>query len=85
MGMFEYEIKDELGIHARPAGLLVKEASRFKSAVTVKKGEKSADAKSIFALMGLGAKKGDTICVIAEGEDELDAMDELEKFVKTIL
>ena len=66
---FEYVIKDSLGIHARPAGLLVAEAKKYKSAVTIEEKGKKADAKRIFAVMSLGVKCGDTICVVCEGED----------------
>ena len=44
MKTFDYTVKDELGIHARPAGLLVKEAKNFTSKITIKKGEKEVDA-----------------------------------------
>ncbi len=66
---FEYVIKDSLGIHARPAGLLVAEAKKYKSAVTIEAKGKKADAKRIFAVMSLGVKCGDTITVLCEGED----------------
>lgn len=81
MKQFDYTIKDELGIHARPAGLLVKAAGAFASAITIKKGEKTADGKMIFGIMGLGAKCGDTITLSAEGADEDTAIEALEKFV----
>ena len=54
MKTFNYVIKDELGIHARPAGLLVKEAAKFQSAVKIAKDGKEVDAKRIFGVMGLG-------------------------------
>lgn len=66
---FEYVIKDSLGIHARPAGLLVAEAKKYKSAVTIEAKGKKADAKRIFAVMSLGVKCGDVITVLCEGED----------------
>lgn len=80
MKTFSYTIKDELGIHARPAGLLVKEASKFESAVKIKKGEKEADAKRIFGVMGLGVKCGDEVTVSVDGADEDDAIAALEAF-----
>ena len=82
MKTFEYTVKDELGIHARPAGLLVKKANEFASKVTIKKGEKSADAKRIFAVMGMGVKKADEITVCVEGEDEGAASEAMEQFLK---
>ena len=56
MKTFLYEITDEIGIHARPAGLLVKLAGGFQSTITVDKDGKTADAKRIMALMGLGPR-----------------------------
>ena len=58
MKTFEYVIKDEVGIHARPAGLLVKEAKKYESRVTVSKDGKSAEATKLMAIMGLGVKCG---------------------------
>jgi phosphocarrier protein HPr len=77
---FEYVIKDECGIHARPAGLLVKQAKLFKSNITVIKGEESADAKKLFALMGLCVKKDDKVNVTADGPDEAEAIQAVEDF-----
>lgn len=82
MKEFQYVITDPEGIHARPAGLLVKKANEFKSTVTIKKGDKSADAKRIFTVMGLGVKKADEIKVCVEGEDEEAASEAMEKFLK---
>lgn len=80
MQEFKYTIKDELGIHARPAGLLVKLAAQYKSAITVDTGVKKADAKKIMAVMGAGAKKGTTVTCSADGPDEADAIAALKKF-----
>lgn len=80
MQEFKYTIKDELGIHARPAGLLVKLATPFKSTITVDTGVKQADAKKIMALMGAGAKNGTVVTCRAEGPDEADAIAALKKF-----
>ena len=70
MQSFEYVIKDEVGIHARPAGNLAKEAKKYESVVTIKKGEKSAAATKLMAVMSLGVKCGDTITVEVEGADK---------------
>lgn len=80
MKTFNYTIKDELGIHARPAGLLVKEASKFKSSLTLKKGEKEADLKRLFAVMGLAVKNTDTVTVLINGEDEEEAYEAIRQF-----
>ena len=76
MKSFEYTIKDELGIHARPAGLLAKEAKKYSSVCMIEKGGKSVKLSQLMMLMSLGAKQGD----LAEGEDEDTAIAELEKF-----
>ncbi|MBS6833599.1 MAG: HPr family phosphocarrier protein [Clostridiales bacterium] len=71
MKEFQYKIKDGVGIHARPAGLLVKEAEKFLSDIQIKMSDdRSADAKRLFAIMGLGAAKDDVITVSISGEDE---------------
>ena len=57
MKEFTYKICDNLGIHARPAGLLVKKAGGFSSTITIYKDEKSADCKRLFAVMGLSVKR----------------------------
>ena len=83
MKEFEYTIKDELGLHARPAGLLVKQAATYQSKLTIEKvGGKSADLKRLFGVMGLAVKCGETIKVTAEGEDEAAAAEGLEEFFK---
>lgn len=79
---FKYTITDPEGIHARPAGMLVKQAAGYKSDIKIAKGEKSADAKRIFGVMGLGTKAGEEITVTADGEDEETAVSELEVFFK---
>ena len=85
MKEFKYVITDELGIHARPAGLLVKEAAKFQADIKIKKGEKEADAKRIFGIMGLAAKKGDEIVLTADGADEAEAIAAIEEFLKANL
>ncbi len=74
MQELSYTIRDEDGIHARPAGILVKKMQEFASAVTIRNGEKSADAKKLFQVMKLGAKCGSAITVTAEGADEAEAI-----------
>lgn len=80
MKEFSYVVKDELGIHARPAGLLVKEAAKFQSEIKIKKGEKEADAKRIFSIMGLAVKHAEEVTVTVEGKDEADAVIAMEEF-----
>ena len=82
MKQFNYVITDEIGIHARPAGLLVKEAKAFTSKITVEANGKKADAAKLMAVMQLGAKKGTEVVVSAEGADEDAAIARLEAFMK---
>ncbi|MCD8390865.1 MAG: HPr family phosphocarrier protein [Firmicutes bacterium] len=85
MKEFEYTITDPQGIHARPAGILCKEAAKYKSEITLEKDGKKGDAKRIFAVMALGAKRGQTIKVTVEGEDENEAAKAVEEFLKSNL
>lgn len=81
MKQFTYTVKDELGVHARPAGLLVKLAKKYSSKVTLEKNGKSCDMRKLMAVMGLGIKQGETITVTVEGEDEAIAADEIATFL----
>lgn len=82
MKSFQYVLTDPEGIHARPAGLLVKEAAKFESKITLKKGDKAGDAKRIFAVMGLAAKQGETLTIECDGADEEAAAGAMEAFLK---
>ena len=82
MQQFSYVITDEIGIHARPAGMLVKVAKNFKSKITLNGKEKTADATKLMAVMSMGIKCGDTVEVSVEGEDETAAATELETLFK---
>lgn len=81
MVKFSFVVKDELGLHARPAGQLVKEAAKCTSKVTLKKGDKTGDAKRIFNVMGLSVKGGDEVEIMVEGEKEQEEAAALEAFV----
>lgn len=70
MKTFSYTIKDAQGIHARPAGELVKTAKSFACEIKIGKDGKMVDAKKIFGIMGLGAKQGDEVSFSFQGEDE---------------
>lgn len=80
MKQFTYTITDPIGIHARPAGLLVKTVKPFSSVCKITKGEKVCDLKKLMALMGMGVKGGDEVTITAEGDDESAAIEALEKF-----
>lgn len=80
MKEFQYVIRDPVGLHARPAGLLVKQAGGFQSKVTVECNGKSADARKLIMLMSLGIKQGMEVTCKIEGEDEEAAAEALQKF-----
>lgn len=85
MKEFSYTVKDELGIHARPAGMLVKEVKNFQSKVTLEKDGKTVDASRLMAVMGMGVKKDMTVNVTVEGEDEEAAFEAIKTFFETNL
>jgi len=82
MKQFTYTIKDENGIHARPAGLLAKEAQKFTSVINLTANGRSVSIRKLLALMGMGVKQGDEIMITAEGADENEAIAILEAFMK---
>ena len=83
MKQFDYTIKDPLGIHARPAGMLAKVAKGFgETVVTVTKDGNTVKASQLMKLMGLGVKNGDTITVAAEGPAEDEAIEAVKKFME---
>ena len=85
MKKFEYAVRDEVGIHARPAGLLVKEAKKYESKISITKDGKSAEATKLMALMGLGVKCGDTVEVTLDGADEDTAFEGVKAFFEANL
>ncbi len=80
MKNFSYVITDEIGIHARPAGLLVKEAKKYASKVVIKANGKSAEATRLMAIMGMGVKCGQTVEVEVTGDDEDTAFEGMKAF-----
>ena len=82
MKEFKYVITDNEGIHARPAGELVKLAKEFTSSVTISKDGKSGDCKKIFTIMGLGIKGGMEVVLKFDGEDEDAAYEKISAFMK---
>lgn len=85
MKKFNYVIKDAIGIHARPAGLLAKEAKKYESTITIRKGEKTAEARKLMALMGLAVKCGDEVEISVDGADEEQAFAEMKEFFENNL
>lgn len=85
MKEFNYKITDAAGIHARPAGILVKEAKKFGSTAAILVNGKQGDLKKIFTVMGLGAKQGDTVTIQVTGADEGEAAAAIEAAFKANL
>lgn len=82
MKEFKYVITDPQGIHARPAGLIVKEAKKYSSDITIAKDGKAMSCKTIFAIMGLGIKQGDEVTITFNGEDEAQAYEMISELMK---
>lgn len=83
MKQFQYVISDPVGIHARPAGLLVKQAKTLDSTITITKDDgKSAVATKLMAVMGLGIKGGSAITITVEGGSEESNAATMEQFFK---
>ena len=81
MKEFTYTIKDELGIHARPAGLLAKAAKAYgDTTITVTKDGNTVKASQLMKLMGLGVKQGNEITIAADGPAEDEAIAAMRKF-----
>ena len=84
MREFNFTVTDSLGLHARPAGIIVKESGKYSSKINVIHNG-IADAKRIFSVMGLMAQHGDTVTVRIQGEDEEKASERIEKVFQTYL
>lgn len=80
MKEFRYQITEEEGLHARPAGLLVKFAKTLTSKVILTRGDKSAEATKLMAIMGMSIKKGQEVTVIVEGEQEETEFEMMRQF-----
>ena len=78
----DFEIKNKLGLHARAAAKLVHVAARFSSDIKIRKGDEEVDGKSILGILLLAAGRGSTIKLKADGPDERDALDAIEKLIE---
>ena len=85
MKSFVFTVTDPEGLHARPAGMLVKKAKEFSDSITIESNGKKADARKMFGLMGLGIKGGSYITVNVEGADEEATAAAMEAFLKETL
>ena len=82
MKVFDYTITDPEGVHALPAGGLVKLAQSFTSSITAEGNGSTTDVKHVFGLVGLGVKHGQILTICCEGEDEDKAADALMRYLK---
>ena len=77
------KIIDPIGLHARPASIMVQTANKFESDVFLKHGEKEANLKSIMSVMALGVRTNEEVIIVASGKDESDVIEALEKTMKS--
>lgn len=80
MKTFNYTIKDPIGLHARPAGMLMKAAKQFKSVTKISFNGREADVTRLMTVMAMGIKCGAEVTVTVEGEDEETAAVQLQSF-----
>lgn len=85
MKSFEYTIKDSLGIHARPAGMLAKAAKALDSEIIISLNGRTAVATKLMSVMGLGVKCGDTVTININGGDESSSEAAMQEFFKANL
>ncbi|MFC1668458.1 HPr family phosphocarrier protein [Chlamydiota bacterium] len=79
----EFEIQNRLGLHARPAAMFVKIANDFNAEIFLEKNGEKVNGKSIMGIMMLAASRGTKVRIIVDGDDALDAMNELEKLLSS--
>ena len=77
-----FVVADPVGLHARPATVLVSAAGKVKSSITLNYNGKSTNAKSIMGVMAMGVPSKATVEVVAEGEDEEDVISSIAKVIK---
>ena len=79
----EVEVKNQVGLHARPATFFIQKANEYKSSIWVEKEERRVNAKSLLGVLSLGIIGGTTIKIIADGADETDAVEGLTALVES--
>ena len=80
----EITVKNEVGLHARPATFFIQKANEFKSSIWVEKEERKVNAKSLLGVLSLGIMKGTTVTLIADGSDEKEAVDALAELIENL-
>ena len=79
----EITVNNEVGLHARPATFFIQKANEFKSGIWVEKDDRRVNAKSLLGVLSMGIMDGSTISLIADGEDETEALEALAKLVSS--
>lgn len=74
-------IVNSVGLHARPATFFIQKANSYKASVWIEKDDRRVNAKSLLGVLSMGIVKGTVITLIADGTDETDALDGLEKLI----
>lgn len=78
-------IVNEVGLHARPATFFIQRANTFKSSIWIEKEDRRVNAKSLLGVLSMGIVKGTVVTLIADGDDETEALNGLEKLILTEL
>ena len=76
-------VKNQTGLHLRPAGILCRTAMLYKSHISLKHGDTTANAKSVLSVLGAGVKTGDELEITCEGMDEQEAMEAMVKLFES--
>ena len=79
----EVVINNQVGLHARPATFFIQKANEFKSSIWIEKEDRRVNAKSLLGVLSLGIVKGTAVNLIADGADEVEALNGLEELVET--
>ena len=80
----EITVKNEVGLHARPATYFIQTANEYKSGIWVEKEERRVNAKSLLGVLSLGIMKGTAVTLIADGSDEKEAVDALADLIENL-
>ena len=83
MKKIEISVRNETGLHSRPADLFVRTSKLYKADITVSKGDSSADAKAILQVILLNVQWNETVTIAADGEDEEEALKDLKRLIES--
>ena len=80
----EVMVKNQVGLHARPATFFIQKANEFKSSIWIEKDDRRVNAKSLLGVLSLGIMKDTTVTLIADGSDEKEAVDALAELIENL-